>query len=104
MPVDGAQATDTHAAPKLMEHPCGGQGAPQPGETPPRRLLGQLRHQQVERARGGQHRQQMGAPQLGGAQGVPPPASAVLRAHLGDEVIGDVGTQQFEKLAGADGW
>jgi hypothetical protein len=104
MAVDGAQAADAHAAPKLREHPCGGQGAPQPGEAPPGRLLGQLRHQQVERMRGGQHRQQMSAPQLGGAQGVPPPTSAVLRANLGDEVIGDIGTQQFEQLAGANGW
>ncbi len=96
MLIDGAQSADAHAAPKLMQHPGGGQRAPQPGETPPRDLFGQLRHDEIERMRGGQPRQQMRAPQLGGTQGVPPPARELARANLGDEVIGGVGTQQFE--------
>lgn len=53
--------------------------------------------------RGGQHRQQMRAPQLRRTQGVPPPAGEVARANLGKEVIRCVGTQQFEQASGADG-
>ncbi len=64
MLVDGAQPAHTHGLPKLMEHAGRGQGGSQPGETPPRGLLGQLPHEQIERMRGRQHRQQMRAPQL----------------------------------------
>jgi len=103
MLVDGAQPAHTHGLPKLMEHPGRGQCAPQPGETPPRGLLGQLRHEQIERMRGRQHRQQMRAPQLCRTQGVPPTAGKVARANLGNEIIGGIGTHQFEQLAGADG-
>jgi hypothetical protein len=53
--------------------------------------------------RGRQHRQQMRAPQLRRTQGVPPPAGEAARANLGNEVIGCVGTQEFEQAAGADG-
>ena len=102
MLIDRAQSADAHAAPKLMEHPGGGQRAPQPGEAPPRDLFGQLRHDQIERMRGGQHRQQMRAPQLGRTQGVPPSARELAWTNRSDEVIGGVGTQQFEQLAGAD--
>jgi hypothetical protein len=102
MLVDGTPPAHAHRLPKLMEHPGGGQGAPQPGETPPRRLFGQLRHEQIERMRGRQHRQQMRAPQLRRTQGVPPPASKVARANLGHKVVGGVRTHQFEQLAGAD--
>jgi len=49
--VDGAQSAHTHGLPKLMEHSGGGQRAPQPGEVPPRGLLGQLHHEQIERMR-----------------------------------------------------
>jgi hypothetical protein len=48
MLLDAPQATDADRLPKLMEHPGGGQRAPQPGETPPRRLFRQLRHDQIE--------------------------------------------------------
>ena len=92
MLIDGAQATDAHALPELMEHPGGGQRVSQPGEAPPRRLFRQLCHEQIERMRGRQHRQQMGAPQLRRTQGVPPPAGCMTRANLGNEVIGDVKT------------
>jgi len=103
MLVDGTQPAHAHRLPKLMEHPGGGQGAPQPGETPPRGLFGQLRHEQIERMRGRQHRQQMRAPQLCRTQGVPPPASKVARANLGNVVIRCVRTHQFQQAAGADG-
>ena len=62
MLMDGSQYADAHALPKLREHPGRGQRATQPGETAPRRLFGQLRHEEIERMRGGQHRQQMRAP------------------------------------------
>jgi len=44
MLIDGTQSAHACGLTKLMEHPRGGQRAPQPGETPPRRLFGQLRH------------------------------------------------------------
>jgi hypothetical protein len=103
MLVDGAQPTHAHDPPKLMEHTGRGQCGSQPGEAPPRGLLGQLRHKQIERMRGRQHRQQMRAPQLRRTQGVPPPAGKVARANLGNEVIRRVRTHQFEQAAGADG-
>jgi hypothetical protein len=40
MPVDDTQASHAHALPKLMQHPGGGQRAPQMGEPPPRGLFG----------------------------------------------------------------
>src|SRR5881394_708517 len=86
-----------------MQHPGGGQRAPQPGEAPPSGLFGQLRHEEIERMRRGQHGQQMRAPQLRRTQGVPPSAGGAARANFGQEVIGGVGTQQFEQPAGADG-
>jgi len=103
MLIDVAQSAHAHSLTKLRQHPGGGQCAPQPGETPPRGLFGQLRRDEIERMRGSQHRQQMGAPQLRRTQIMPPPAGEVARANLGDEVIGGVRTQQFEQLAGADG-
>jgi hypothetical protein len=90
MPVDGAQCADAHTLPKLMEHPGRGQRATQPGEPSPHRLFGQLRHEEIERMRGGQHRQQMRAPQLRRAQRVPPPTRELAWANLGNEVIGSV--------------
>jgi hypothetical protein len=102
MLIDGSQPADPDRLPKLMEHPGAGQGVSQAGEPPPRGLFGQLPHQQIERMRGGQHRQQMRAPQLRRTQGVPPPASKTTRTNLGNEVIGGVWTHQFEQVAGAD--
>jgi hypothetical protein len=57
MMIDGPPPGHAHGLAQLMEHPGRGQCAPQPGETPPRGLLGQLRHEQIERMRGRQHRQ-----------------------------------------------
>jgi len=102
MLLDAPQSTDADRLPKLMEHPGGGQRAPQPGETPPRRLFRQLRHDQIEGMRGSQHGQQMGPPQLRGTQNVPASASEVARTNRGDEVIGSVRTQQFKQAAGAN--
>jgi hypothetical protein len=102
MPVDGAQCTHAQGLPKLVEHPGGGQRASQPGEAPPGGLLGQLCHEEVERMGRGQDRQQMRAPQLRRAQGMTPAAGEVAPANPGDELVGDVGTQQFEQAVGAD--
>lgn len=103
MLLDAPQATDADRLPKLMQHPGGGQRAPQPGETPPRRLFGQLRHDQIEGMRGRQHGQQMGPPQLRGTQDVTASASEGARINPGDEVIGSVRTQQFKQAVGANG-
>lgn len=103
MLIDGTQPAHAHSLSKLMEHPGGGQRAPQPGEAPPRPMFGQLGHEEIERMRGSQPRQQMGAPQLRRTQGVPPPAGELARANFGNEIIRSVGTQQFEQAHGADG-
>jgi hypothetical protein len=103
MLIDGAQPADTHVPPKLMEHPGGGQRVSQPGEASPRRLFGQLPHQQIEGMCGRQHCQQMGAPQLRRTQCVSPPASKLTRTNLGKEIIRDVRTHQFEQAIGTDG-
>ena len=102
MLVDGAQPAHAHSLPKLMDHPGGGQRVPQPGEAPPRDLFRQLRHEEIERMRGSQHRQQMRAPQLRRTQGVPPPAGEAARTNFTNEVIRCVGTQQFEQAGGPD--
>ena len=101
--IDGPQPVHAHGLPKLMEHPGRGQCGAQPAEAPPRGLLGQLGHEQIERMRGCQHRQQVRAPQLRRTQGMPPTAGKVARANLGNAVVGDIGTHQFEQLAGANG-
>jgi hypothetical protein len=103
MMIDGSQPVHAHGLPKLMEHSGRRQCGSQTDEAPPRGLFGQLCHEQIEGMRGRQHRQQMRAPQLRRTQGIPPPAGKVARAHLGNEIVGDVRTHQFEQSAGADG-
>jgi hypothetical protein len=103
MLMDAPQSPDADPLPILMEHPGGGQRAPQPRETPPRRLFGQLRHDQIEGMRGSQHRQQMSPPQLRGTQNVTASTRELARANPGDEVIGSVRTQQFKQAVGANG-
>jgi hypothetical protein len=103
MLVDVAQSAHAHRLTKLMEHPGGGQFATQPGKAPPDGLFGQLSHQEIERIRGSQCRQQMRAPQLRRTQGVTPTTGKLARADPGDEVIWCVGGQQFEQAAGPDG-
>jgi hypothetical protein len=103
MLIDGPQPADPDRLPKLMEHPGRGQCGSQPGEAPPRGLFGQLPHQQIERMCGGQHRQQMRAPQLRRTQGVPPPACKTTWTNPGNEVIGRVRAHQFKQMVGAHG-
>jgi hypothetical protein len=62
MLIDLPQSAHAHLAAKLMQHPRRRPHAPQPGEPPPSGLFGQLRHDQIERMRGRQSRQQMHAP------------------------------------------
>ena len=64
---------------------------------------GSCAHEQIERMRGRQHRQQMRAPQLRCTQSVPPPASKIARTNPSNEVIGGVRTHQFEQMVGAHG-
>jgi hypothetical protein len=103
MLIDAAQSAHTHGLPKLMQHPGGGTGAPQPGEAPPGGLLGQLRHEQIERMRGSQHGQQMRAPELGRAQSVTPTTGEIARTQIGHEVIRRIIAQPFQQTVGADG-
>jgi len=102
MLIDVAQSAHARGLTKLMQHPGGGHRAPQPGEAPPCGLFRQLRREEIERMRGSQHRQQMGAPQLRRTQIVTSAAGEVARANFGDEVIRGVGTQQFEQAVGAN--
>jgi hypothetical protein len=104
MLIDGPQPADPDRLPKLMEHPSSGRCVSQAGEPPPRGLFEQLPHQQIERMRGGQHRQQMRAPELRRTQGVPPPASKTTWTNLGNEVIGCVRTHHFKQMVGAHRW
>jgi len=64
MLVDAPQAAHAEVVAKFMEHPRRGAMPAQPSKPSPRRLLGQLRHDQVQRMGGGQQRQQMHAPKL----------------------------------------
>jgi hypothetical protein len=101
--IDAPQSAHPNSLTKLMQHPGGGQRVPQPGETPPRRLFRQLHRDQIERMRGRQHGQQMGAPQLRRTQIMTPTTGESARANLGDEIIGCVRTHQFEQAVGANG-
>jgi hypothetical protein len=72
----------------------------QPGEIPPRPLLGKQLGQQVERMHRRQQRQQVRAPQLGGTE---LPARAAHWTHVPmfvDEVVGNVWIKQVEQLVG----
>jgi len=102
MLIDAAQSAHAHRLTKLMQHPGGGQRAPQPGETPPRRLFRQLRRDQIERMRRSQHGQQMRAPQLRRTHIMTPTAGESARANLRNEIIGGVRTHQFEQAVGAN--
>jgi len=103
MLIDAAQSAHAHGLPKLMQHPGGGQRVSQPGKTSPRRLFRQLHRDQIERMRGSQHGQQMGAPQLRRTQIMTPTAGESARANLRNEIIGGVRTHQFEQAVRANG-
>lgn len=102
MLVDPPQPAYPHLLAELREHPRRREMAAQPGEPSPGRLFGQLRHDQVQGVGGGQHRQQMHAPELCGAQVMPPPSGESARTNSGDEVIGHITGKPFEQGNGAD--
>jgi hypothetical protein len=103
MLIDPAQSAHPQLCAKLMEHPRRRTDAAQPGKASPGGLFGQLRDQEIERTGGRQPRQQMHAPELGCAQNVPPAAGEITRIKLGDEIVGHMAGEQFEKRVGADG-
>lgn len=57
MLIDVAQSAHAHRLTKLMQHPGRGQRTPQPGESPPHGLFGQLCRDEIERMGGSQHGQ-----------------------------------------------
>lgn len=103
MLVDPPQPAHAHLLAELRKHPRARELSPQPGEPSPGGLFGELRHDQVQGPGGGQHRQQMHAPELGGAQVMTPSAGESTWKKSGDEVIGHVTGKHFEQGNGANG-
>lgn len=102
MLVDASQTLHAEVLAELMEHPRRGTVAAQSRKPPPRRLLGQLRDDQVQRMGGSQQSQQVCAPELRCAQSVTAAARAFTGVKLGDEVIRHVRVQTFKQRARAD--
>ena len=103
MLVDPPPPAHAHLLAELRKHPRARELSPQPGEPAPVGLFGQLCHDQIQRAGGSEHRQQMRAPELGGAQVMPPATGKSARTKSRDEVIGHIIGKQFEQGNGADG-
>ena len=101
--VDPPQPAHAHLLAELGKHPRARELSPQPGEAAPGRLFGQLCHDQVEGVGGGQHRQQMHAPELSGAQAMPPATGSSARTQSGNEVIRNIIGKHFEQGNGANG-
>jgi hypothetical protein len=91
--IDVAKSLHAQLLPKLMQHPGHGQRVSirQMGEATPSPLLGQHLDQQVKGVDGGEHSQQMHAPELRGTQ--PTRASCVpgLGETLVDPVVRNMG-------------
>jgi hypothetical protein len=104
MLIDPAQSTDADPLPKFVQHPHPRPVAAQPAEPTPRRLFGQLGHDQIERMRRSQQRQQMRAPQLRRAQRTPPPTGEQARTQIVNEVVGHIRRDQVEQAVGASRW
>jgi len=103
MLVDPPQPAHAHLLAELRKHPRRRELSPQPGEPAPGGLFGKLRHDQVEGVGGGEHRQQMRAPELGRTQVMTPSAGESARTKFGDEVIGHIIGKHFEQGNGANG-
>jgi len=101
--IDPAQAADPDLLTKLVQHPHPGPVAAQPAEPTPSGLFGQLSHDQIERMRRSQQRQQMHAPQLRPTEGAAPPASELARTQIVDESVGHVGRNQVQQVVSASG-
>jgi len=102
MLVDPPQTAHANLPAELGEHPRGRELSPQPGESSPSGLFGQLRHDQVQGMGGGQHRQQMNAPDLCGAQVMPSAPGESPWTKVGDEIIGNKNGKPFKQGNGAD--
>jgi hypothetical protein len=101
--VDPPQPTHANLLAELPEHPRRWKLSSQPGEASPGGLFGQLRHDQVQGVGGGQHRQQMHAPELGGAQVMPSAPGEGAPTKSSNEVIRHITAKPFQQGNGADG-
>lgn len=103
MLIDLAQALHSHALPEFVQHPDSGHlaVAAQTGELPPRALLRQQGHQQVQEMDRGEQTQQMHPIKLRGGIGPPPPARGLGRPAVIDKIVGDERGQEFEQLGRA---
>jgi hypothetical protein len=103
MLIDLAQAQHPHAVPEFVQHPDSGHlaVAAQSGELPPRALLRQQGHQQVQGMDRGEQTQQMHPIQLRGGIGSTPPAGGPGRPAVIDEIVGDEWAEEFEQLSRA---
>lgn len=98
MLIDLAQAQHPHALPEFVQHPDSRHLAvtAQTGELPPRALLRQQGHQQVQGMDRGEQPQQMHPIKLCGGIGPPPPARGLGRPAVIDKIVGDERGQEFE--------
>lgn len=101
--IDLPQPQHAHTGAKRIEDANVGcaMAITQPGEIPPRALLGQQPGQQIERMHRRQEWQQVRAPELSWAE---LPAWTADRPHVAevvDEVVGNVWIKQVEQLVGA---
>ncbi len=103
MLVDPTQPTGANLLPKLVQHPGPGPVPAQPAKPTPSGLFGQLSHDQIQRMRRSQHRQQMHAPQLRRTEGAASSAGELARAQIGDERVGHMRRNQIQQAVGPDG-
>jgi hypothetical protein len=101
MLVDPPQTADADLLAKLRQHARLRPLATQSGKPLPAGLFGQLCHEQVERVGGGQHRQQMRAPQLRRTQFMPPTTCGTARTKRCNKVVGHIVGNQFQQSIGA---
>jgi len=101
--IDLPQPQHTHTGPKRVEdaNVRYAMAMAQPGEIPPRALLGQQLRQQVEGMHRRQQRQQVRAPELGRTELPVWTANGPHGAMVVDEVVGNVWIEQVEQLVGA---
>ena len=101
--VDPPQSRHTQAGPELVQHAHARHLAlaAQTGELPPRALLRQHFHQEVQGMDGREQAQQMHSIELSGGVLSRPAASAAGGPGLIDEVVRNERGQQFEQLGRA---
>jgi hypothetical protein len=103
MLIDPPQPAHPDLLTKLLEHPDPGPMPPQPAESPPGRLFGQLPHHQVERMGRTQQSQQMHPPQLGRTQSATTPARKPPWTNIINESVGNIRGQQIQQAMRASG-